>query len=225
MCPTSSRHLWRKISVADATPDKVQYMSGFRRGNATNSRFKFETRLSKVSAMRANVTVAKLRRFMTELAGKGKGGGAVYFTGGATALLLEMREQTIDVDVAFDPEPGGVFEAMAELKNSLDLNVELACPADFIPVPLDWKAKSHFITEINGIAFYHYDLRAQALAKIERGHGHDLEDARGFLKFAKISGAELWQAFSQIKAGLVRYPAIDPASFEAKVARFLKGTE
>ena len=79
---------------------------------------------------------------MEELARCAQSKGKVYFTGGATALLLGMREQTIDLDIKFAPEPRGVFEAIGGLKNQLDLNVELAAPDDFIPVTDDWQEKT-----------------------------------------------------------------------------------
>src|SRR6267378_1959736 len=71
--------------------------------------------------MRRKVNVERLRQFMDELAALAQSPGKVYFTGGATALLLGFREQTIDIDIKLDPEPKGVFEAIARLKNSLDL--------------------------------------------------------------------------------------------------------
>lgn len=76
--------------------------------------------------MRRKVTVAALRQFMQELAAAARSPGSVYFTGGATALLLGFREQTIDIDLKLDPEPEGAFEAIATLKNRLDINVELS---------------------------------------------------------------------------------------------------
>lgn len=159
---------------------------------------------------------------MEELASKARSQGNVYFTGGATALLLGIREQTIDLDIKFDPEPQGAFEALSEIKNRLDLNVELASPSDFIPVALDWKEKSIFITKFGLLAFYHFDLRYQALAKIERGHSQDLEDARAFLRLGKIGNAEIRSCFSRLKLELIRFPAIDEASFARKVEAFLQ---
>jgi hypothetical protein len=63
---------------------------------------------------------------MRELAAAARGPGKVYLTGGATALLLGFREQTIDIDLKLDPEPEGVFEAIAALKIRLDLIVSFA---------------------------------------------------------------------------------------------------
>jgi hypothetical protein len=171
--------------------------------------------------MRNNLTEPKLRAFMAELARRAGSNGNVYFTGGATALLLGMREQTIDVDIKFDPEPKGAFEALGQLKNSLDVNVELASPADFIPVAPDWKERSVFIAQNGPIGFYHFDLAAQALSKIERGHAQDLADAKEFLRLGGIDHAQLWSYFLRTNGDLVRYPAVDAESFERKVKEFL----
>ena len=45
-----------------------------------------------------------------------KGPRTIYLTGGATALLFGWRAKTIDLDIKADPEPRGLFEAIAELK-------------------------------------------------------------------------------------------------------------
>ena len=57
---------------------------------------------------------------MEALGQRVKGPGTIYLTGGATALLFGWRAKTIDVDIKADPEPRGLFEAIAELKESLD---------------------------------------------------------------------------------------------------------
>lgn len=54
--------------------------------------------------MRRKVSLATLKQFMKELAAAACSPGKVYFTGGATALLLGFREQTIDVDLKLDPD-------------------------------------------------------------------------------------------------------------------------
>src|SRR5438094_10416040 len=111
--------------------------------------------------MRQKVTVQTLKQFMQELAAAARGPGKVYFTGGATALLFGFREQTIDIDLKLDPEPKGVFEAIATLKNELDINVKLASPDDFIPPAADWRECSPHIASIGQVQFFHYDLSLQ----------------------------------------------------------------
>lgn len=171
--------------------------------------------------MRRKVTVETLRRFMQELASASRSPGKVYFTGGATALLLGFRDQTIDIDLKLNPEPQGAFEAIALLKDSLDLNIELASPDDFIPLAPDWRERSRHIATIGPLEFFHYDFSLQALAKIERGHAHDLEDAASLVRGDFVSAEDLKRRFAEIEPGLLRYPAIDAHQFRAKLDRFL----
>jgi hypothetical protein len=159
---------------------------------------------------------------MAELAAASRSPGKVYFTGGATALLLGLRQQTIDIDIKFEPEPKGAFEAIAFLKNKLDVNVELAAPSDFIPATPDWQQRSLFIAAIGQLEFYHFALAFQALAKLERGHAQDLKDVSDLVKGRFVSPKELRDLFHQIEPMLVRYPAIDPGQFSVKVETFLE---
>ncbi len=162
---------------------------------------------------------------MKELAAATCSPGKVYFTGGATALLLGFRDQTLEVDLKFKPEPAGVFEAIASLKNQLDINVELASPGDFIPAPPDWEARSRHIATIGPLQFFHFDLSLQALAKLERGHDQDVKDVEDFVKRGFVSIEELRARFQEIEPLLVRYPALDPGEFKSKVAVFLKALQ
>ena len=175
--------------------------------------------------MRRKVTVESLKQFMEELAAAARTPGKVYFTGGATALLLGFRDQTIDIDIKMDPEPEGAFEAIATLKDSLDVNVELASPDDFIPPTPDWRERSRPIASIGKVRFFHYDFALQALAKLERGHRQDLEDVTSFLRGEYVSVDELRKTFQLIEPALIRYPAIDPQRFKEKVERFLENKQ
>jgi hypothetical protein len=178
-----------------------------------------------LACMRRKVTVATLQRFMQELARESKSPGKVYFTGGATALLLGFRDQTIDIDLKLDPEPGGAFEAIAALKDRLELNVELASPDDFIPRTDDWRERSRRIAEIGPVEYLHYDFTLQALAKIERGHAQDLEDVASLVRGGYVNAQELRACFARIEPQLLRYPALDPEQFRRKLKNFLAGFE
>jgi hypothetical protein len=177
-----------------------------------------------IPCVRRKVTTDTLRQFMQELAAAARSPGNVYLTGGATALLLGFRDQTIDIDLKLDPEPKGVFEAIARLKNTLNLNVELAAPDDFIPPAPDWREASRHIASIGPLQFFHYDLRLQALAKLERGHAQDLEDVMSLFRGKYVTAQELRSTFERIEPALIRYPALDPAQFRNKLEDFLKGT-
>ena len=158
---------------------------------------------------------------MQALGERARGPGKVFFTGGATAVLKGWRDATVDVDLKFDPEPEGIFEAIAWLKDELQLNVELASPDQFIPDPPGSAARAEFIARVGQVEFYHYDYYAQALAKIERGHARDLADVRAMLERRYIEPRRLLELFNVIEPHLLRFPALDPAVFRAKLTRFL----
>ena len=69
--------------------------------------------------MRQPADPSRVRRLLEELGRRALGPGRVYLAGGATALLEGWRASTVDVDLKLDPEPPGIFEAIAALKDEL----------------------------------------------------------------------------------------------------------
>jgi hypothetical protein len=170
--------------------------------------------------MRGVTDRAKLEAFMSALGNRVPGEGTIYVTGGATAVWHNWRPMTIDVDIKPDPEPQGLFEALAGLKDELDLNIELASPDQFIPAIPGWRERSLFIARHGRIQFFHYDLYGQALSKLQRGHERDIRDVRSMLQSGLVSTKQLRTLFAEIEPQLIRYPAIDAASFRAVVMNF-----
>ena len=154
---------------------------------------------------------------MRELAAISRGSGRVYLTGGASAVLLGWRDSTVDVDLKILPEDDRVLRALPELKERLQVNVELASPGDFIPPLPGWEDRSLFITREGTLAFHHYDFYAQCLAKIERGHRKDRADVQMMLGSGLVEPARLRLLFQQIEPELFRYPAINPAAFAERL--------
>jgi hypothetical protein len=163
----------------------------------------------------------RIRRFMRALGAEAEEPARIYFTGGATAVLLGWRAATIDVDIRVFPECDRLYRAIPALKESLELNVELASPADFIPELPGWEKRSVFVGQENRLSFHHYDLYAQALAKIERGHTQDLLDVQEMIHRRLIAPPEALRHFTEIEPRLYLYPAIDPPSFRRAVERIL----
>ena len=170
--------------------------------------------------MRSETDKTRLQNFMAALGQRVRGPGRIYLTGGATAILHGWRPMTIDVDLKPDPEPAGLFEAIAQLKDELDINVELASPDDFIPEIPGWREGSLFIARHGSLDFYHYDPYGQALSKLQRRHDRDLQDVRCMLRDGLIQTGRLRELFEAIEPALIRYPAIDSASFRAAVLQF-----
>jgi hypothetical protein len=175
--------------------------------------------------MRAETDKTKVEMFMVALGQRVRGEGVVYLTGGATAVLHDWRFMTIDVDIKPDPEPPGLFEALATLKEELDINIELASPDHFIPAITGWRERSLFIAQHGPIRFYHYDPYGQVLSKIQRRHERDLRDAESFVASGLIQVERLRKLFAEIEPDLIRYPAIDAQSFRTAVNEFCDAHE
>src|SRR5947209_2584229 len=107
--------------------------------------------------MRHESTADDIHRFMQRFGVAVRAEGRVYFTGGVSAVLHGWRPMTVDIDLRADPEPAGFFEAIRLLKDQLELNLELACPSDFIPPLPGWRERSLFIARHGRLDFYHYD--------------------------------------------------------------------
>lgn len=167
--------------------------------------------------MRRPVDRERLGRFMRSLGEDVSADVRVYLTGGATAVLLGWRTSTIDIDLKPEPDEDRFYRALPRLKERLEINVELAAPDQFIPELPGWRERSPFIVREGRISFYHYDLCAQALAKIQRGHAQDLADVKELLGRRLVTPEELLSRFAEIESRLYRYPAIDGGVFRRAV--------
>lgn len=171
--------------------------------------------------MRQISNADRIRELMRALGAEADQTARLYFTGGATAVLLGWRATTIDVDLRIFPESDRLLRALPSLKEKLQMNIELACPADFIPELPGWEDRSLYVTTEGRIAFYHYDLYAQALAKLERGHDQDLRDVRAMIGRRLIDPKKIRHSFEEIEPLLYRYPSINPPSFRQAVEAIL----
>lgn len=173
--------------------------------------------------MRELATRERIEAFLSALAREATSDTDVFLVGGTSAVLAGWRDATIDIDLVMRPESDSMLRAIPELKERLAMNVELASPDHFIPVPAGWEARSPIITRIGRVTFHHYDLVAQALAKIERGHGRDLDDVKHMVDRGLITGQQVREMFARIEPDLYRYPAIDPPSFRHAVDTMFPG--
>lgn len=172
--------------------------------------------------MRDLATKEKVLEFMRAFGRLAKGETAVYFTGGATAVVEGWRNTTVDIDIRFDPERDELFRGIPAIKENLKLNVELAAPSDFIPELPGWRERSPYIGREGKATFYNYDPYSQVLAKVERGHEKDLADVAAMFERGMIEAKKLRSLFTRIEEHLYKYPAIDPPDFAKKVDRLIK---
>jgi len=143
----------------------------------------------------------------------------IYFTGGATAVLLGYRNILLDVDIKPEPDISELYQHIRKLRESLNINIELDAPDKFIPELPNWRERSIFIEKIGKVEFKHYDLYSQAMAKVERGSEQDIKDAKNFVKHS-VDIEKLMNFFIQIKERFIKYPAINPEELERKLIEF-----
>jgi hypothetical protein len=171
--------------------------------------------------MREFADADRIKRFMQALGAAAPREGLCYLVGGSTAVLLGWRATTIDVDIELVPDQDEVLRALPAIKDELQINVELASPRHFIPIPAGWEQRSPSVGREGRLTFKHFDLYSQALAKLERGHAQDLEDAQVMLDRGLVEAERLEAAYDEIESQLYRFPAIDPGDFRLRVEDFL----
>lgn len=171
--------------------------------------------------MRDLVDSERVQQFLRELGKRLTVPTTVYLTGGASAVLEGWRASTMDLDLKVVPDHE-VFALLPGLKERLRLNVELASPDHFLPPLPDWENRSPLITRIGSAEFRHFDFYSQALSKIERGFGRDLDDVTEMVRRDLVEPERLTRLAREVVPDLVRYPAIDPPSFLAAVDEFVR---
>jgi len=147
---------------------------------------------------------------------------SVYLVGGTTAVIEGWRASTIDIDFVVRPENDALMRALPELKERLEVNLELASPLDFIPVPPGWEDRSPLVRRIGQLSFHHFDPQSPALAKIERGHTQDVADVREMIERGLVTREGLRAAFDAIDSQLYKFPAINAPTFRQAVEAALR---
>ena len=169
--------------------------------------------------MRASVDASRLRAFLEELARTAREPTRLFLTGGASQLLRGLREATVDIDLTFEPESDELLRSMVGLKETLNLNVEIASPAHFVPALPGWRDRCEFALQIGKLTVLHFDPYTQVLSKLERGHVRDMQDVHALVTCGTVDPARLRALFAEVQRDLFRYPAIDPKSLVAAVDR------
>jgi hypothetical protein len=171
--------------------------------------------------MRPPVDEPRLRELARRLARVARAPTRLYLTGGATAVLEGWRATTVDIDLRFEPDADALLRELPTLKERLGVNIELASPPDFIPELPGWRERSPLVFIEGNVEVRHFDFYSQALAKIERGFGQDLEDVRTMIDRGLIEPVRLRTFYGEIEPALYRYPAIAQDVFRQKLEEAL----
>src|SRR5207248_8036778 len=91
-------------------------------------------------SMRQSVTKADIEKFLTALGKAYRKQGRIYLAGGAALVHMGLRSgSTLDIDVVIETtNEDEMVTAIRRLVEQMQINIEFASPADFIPVPAQW---------------------------------------------------------------------------------------
>ncbi len=144
--------------------------------------------------MREPVTRERIERFFAELGRRVRGPARVIVAGGASLVLRGLRPKTQDIDIDYTVAPGGdgaFISALRDLKDELSVDVELASPGHFIPLPSGREGRLTFHERYGAADVFLEDVYSVALSKLERGQAKDLNDVRILAEAGLVTWPEL----------------------------------
>lgn len=173
-------------------------------------------------SMRPNVDKGQIEAFLKNLGRTFRKPGRLYLVGGAALVHMGVRAgftEDIDVEVRASQEDE-MLEAIRKLKDTMQINIEFASPADFIPIPKQWEINARYIGRYDMIDAFYFDFYSIALSKIQRGSTRDINDVRLLLQQKIITLPELDGAYNEVlpQVGKRPYNRLDPKQFAAHYA-------
>lgn len=171
-------------------------------------------------SMRASVDKTAIESFLQQLGRIFRKPGRLYIVGGAALVHAGVRPgftQDIVIKVSGTNE-GELVVAIQRLVQQIQINVEFASPADFIPLPSQWEMHARYIGRYGEVDDFYFDFYSIALSKIERGNNRDIVDVKLLVQQKIISLDELDVAYQEVLAqlGKGKYPRITPQRFSER---------
>lgn len=109
------------------------------------------------------------------------------------------------------------MRALPTVKEDLHVNIDML---DALPCVNDWRQHSPFIEAQGNLSYYHFDMYAQALSKLERSHQQDRDDPKEMVDRGLVQPQEALRYFETIERQLYRFPAIDARKFAESVRAY-----
>jgi hypothetical protein len=159
-------------------------------------------------SMRQRVGQQEIEQFLVQL-GRTRQPGRLYLVGGAAMVHRGIRPgQTLDIDIQITVDPANLTAQIAQLKQRLNMNIEFASPADFMPLPAQWEARSQFIKRYGQVDAFYFDWYSIALSKMQRANRQDVVDVQLLVRQGFIDLTEL-DRFYQDVLGKIGQPPYD----------------
>lgn len=168
--------------------------------------------------MRQRTDRASLNRFLRELGRRLRRPVRLYLVGGSVLIDLGLRDWTLDVDYVADADDPAVLaeleQAIRLLKDELNINVEPASPADFLPIPPSVLGRSRFVVQYGRVGVYYYHLPSLVIAKVARGFEQDLADAEWLLRTGEVAWTDVEATWQEVRASPTGWLRHEPAAVE-----------
>lgn len=171
-------------------------------------------------SIRPAVDKTAVESFLQQLGRSFHKPGRLYLVGSAALVHAGIRPGfTLDIDVQVGgANEGELIVAIQCLIQQMQVNVEFASPADFIPLPSQWESHAQYVGRYGEIEVFYFDFYSIALSKIERGNDRDIRDVKLLIEQRIILLDELDATYQETlsQLGQGRYPRITPERFSAR---------
>jgi hypothetical protein len=169
---------------------------------------------------RPSVDKTAIESFLQQLGRTFRKPGRLYLVEGTALVHAGVRPgftQDIDIQVSGANE-GELIVAVQRLIQQMQINIEFASPADFIPLPSQWEMHAQYVGRYGGVDVFYFDFYSIALSKIERGNSRDIDDVKLLVQQGIITLKELDAAYREVLAqlGQGHYPRITPQRFSER---------
>ena len=168
--------------------------------------------------MRAPADRQRIDRFFAALSQRLRLPLRLYLVGGSVLVDLGLRPATLDIDyvaAADDPRALADLERqLPKLKDEIDVNVEPAGPADFMPVPRRALDESRYVRSCGPVSVYHYHYPTLILAKVARAAERDLGDVELLIREGVTDWAAVERAWAEVRASETGWLRHTPSEVE-----------
>jgi hypothetical protein len=107
--------------------------------------------------------------------------------------------------------------AIRGLKEELDVNVEPASPADFLPIPPSVLDRSRFVERHGKVDVYYYHLPTLVIAKAARGLELDLADAEQLVRTGEVEWSDVDSTWREIRSSPIGWLRHEPDEVERRL--------
>jgi hypothetical protein len=159
-------------------------------------------------SMRQRVGQQEIELFLVQV-GRTRQPGRLYLVGGAAMVHRGIRPgQTLDIDIQITVDPANLTAQIAQLKQRLNMNIEFASPADFMPLPAQWETRSEFLKRYGQVDVFYFDWYSIALSKMQRANRQDVVDVQLLVRQGFLDLAELDRLYQDV-LGKIGQPPYD----------------